>query len=31
VRAELEQRAAPLGIAVNVTEDRWQIEFVAGV
>lgn len=30
VRADLEQRAAPLGIAVNVTEDRWQIEFVAG-
>jgi two-component system sensor histidine kinase DegS len=30
VKAELEQRAAPLGIAVNLSEDRWQIEFVAG-
>ena len=30
VRAEFEQRAATMGIAVNVTEDRWQIEFVAG-
>jgi len=30
VRAEFEQRAAPLGIKVNMSEDRWQIEFVAG-
>jgi two-component system, NarL family, sensor histidine kinase DegS len=30
VRAEIEQRAAPLGITVNVSDDRWQLELVAG-
>jgi two-component system sensor histidine kinase DegS len=29
VRAELEQRAGPLGITVTVSDDRWQLELLA--
>ena len=30
VRAEIEQRAAPLGVTVTVGEDGWQLELLAG-
>jgi two-component system sensor histidine kinase DegS len=30
VRSEIEQRAAPLGMAVTVSEDRWTVELRAG-
>src|SRR3954468_9474852 len=30
VRVEIEQRAATLGIVVKVSDDRWQLELVAG-
>ena len=29
IRAEIEQRAAPLGVTVRVTDDRWQVELLA--
>jgi signal transduction histidine kinase len=30
VRAEIERRAAPLGVRVAVSDDRWQVELTAG-
>jgi len=30
VRAEIEQRAAPLGISVTLSDDGWQLEMIAG-